>query len=260
VVAPGTPVIDAHVHVWDPRQFRLPWLDGEPHLNQAFGLPADVPVDAFVYVQVDTTPAYGLLEARQAVEDARLAGVVAWAPLEDGPIARTYLDALVRLGPKVKGVRRLIEPEPDTTFPLRLIDALRLLPEYGLTFDICIKHHQLPAVIEMVRACPQTQFVLDHLGKPAALDPWREHLAQLAAQPNVVAKLSGLLTEVADPAPYIAHALDVFGPDRLMFGSDWPVLTKVASYEHWLSVVEACVAATARNAIWSATARRVYRV
>jgi len=248
------------VHLWDPRQFRMPWLDDKPRLNRPFGLPEDAPVDAFVYVQVDTTPAYALLEAHQAANDEGLAGVVAYAPLEDGAIARTYLDALVALGPRVKGVRRLIEPEPDPDFPLRLVEGLRLLPAYDLTFDICIKHHQLPRTIEMVRACPETQFVLDHLAKPAGLDPWRDHLSTLAAQPNVVAKLSGLLTEVADVAPYVAHALEVFGPDRLMFGSDWPVLTQVASYRQWLYTLTRLLPEAAPPAIWSHTARRVYRL
>ena len=257
----------------------MPWLDDDPQLNRPFGLDDfraathGLPVEAFVYVQTDVTPAYGLLEAEWAVAHAD--GVVAWAPLEDGPIVRAYLDALLRLGPRVKGVRRLIQSEPDPDFPQRLVDGLRLLPAYGYPFDICIRHHQLPATIAMVRGCPETWFVLDHLAKPDVkhhrLDPWREHLARLASLPNVVGcKLSGLITEAdhqtwtpADLAPFVAHAIDVFGLDRLLFGSDWPVLTRAASYGQWTETLAGLTQhldRDARGRLWSDNARRVYRL
>jgi L-fuconolactonase len=250
----------------------MPWLDDDPHLNRLLGLAdfrqatAGLPVDRFVYVQTDVTPAYGWLEAEWAVTQAD--AVVAWAPLED-PQARTYLDALRQLGPRIKGIRRLIQSEPDPQFPLRLVPGLRLLPDYGWPFDICIRHHQLPATILMVGACPDTWFVLDHLGKPDIkhhlLDPWRERVAELARLPNVVGcKLSGLVTEAdhagwtpSDLAPYVAHALEVFGPDRLLFGSDWPVLTYAATYTQWVHTLGELIA---EPAIWGTNARRVYQL
>src|SRR6266567_7678106 len=217
------PIIDSHVHLWDPHRFRIPWLDDIPELRRAFGTAEysedvrQLPVSGVVYVQVDVTPAYGLLEARWAVEQPLVEGVVAWAPMEDGAVAASYLDALVALGDRIKGVRRLLQSEPDPEFLVarELIEGLQLLPRYGLSFDICIRHHQLARTIDMVRACPETQFVLDHLGKPdvrgALLEPWREQMAELASMPNVACKLSGLVTEadhatwtVDDLAPYVA--------------------------------------------------------
>src|SRR5438046_10725995 len=107
------PVIDAHVHLWDPRRFRMPWLDDNPRLNRAYGSSeferdsVGLDVEAVVYVQVDVTPAYGLLEAhRAAAQDPLVAGIVAWAPTEDSPVVSSYLDALVHIGPRLHGVRR----------------------------------------------------------------------------------------------------------------------------------------------------------
>src|ERR1044072_276451 len=121
--------------------------------------------------------------------------------MEDADVVRTYLDELVTISPLVKGVRRLIQSETDPMFVLQpdLLKGLQLLPDYGLSFDICIKQDQLANTVRMVRGCPETKLVLDHLAKPdvraGVLDPWRDQLAELAALPNVVCKLSGLVTK-----------------------------------------------------------------
>jgi L-fuconolactonase len=155
-----------------------------------------------------------------------------------------------------------------------LLRGLRLLPEYDLSFDICIRHQQLPRTLEMVRACPETQFILDHLGKPdvraGLLDPWREHVAELAALPNVVCKVSGLVTEAdhahwtaEDLEPYVAHVLQVFGQDRVLFGGDWPVVTLAADYGKWVSTLDQLtsnLSASARHKLWADNARRIYRL
>jgi L-fuconolactonase len=281
-----SPIVDAHVHLWDPRRFRMPWIDDNVALNKPFELAEfsehtqGLAVDGLVYVQVDVTPAYGLLEAtlvaEQAEHDRRVAGMVAWAPLEDGPVASSYLDALVRIGGPLKGVRRLIQSETDPDFPVRpdLLAGLRLLPKYGLSFDICIRHDQLARTIDMVRACPETAFVLDHLGKPdvkaGRIEPWRAQIAELADQPNVVCKVSGLVTEAdrahwtpAELEPYVAAVLAAFGEDRVLFGGDWPVVTMAASYQRWVGVLDdltANLSPSARKKLWADNARRVYRL
>jgi L-fuconolactonase len=281
----STPIVDSHVHLWDPGRFRMPWLDTEPALRKSFGMrefveaSSGLDVEAIVYVQVDVTPAYGLLEARwaasEAARDPRIGGIVAWAPLEDGAVARTLLDELVALGPHVKGVRRLIQSEsaPDFVLQPSFLEGVRLLPEYGFSFDICIKHHQLASSIRMVRACPETSFILDHVGKPdiraGLLDPWRERLAELASLPNVVCKLSGLVTEAdtghwtdADLEPYVSHTLAIFGEDRVLFGGDWPVVTLASDYRRWvdtLSRLTRDLSPEAKAKLWRFNARRVYR-
>jgi L-fuconolactonase len=259
----------------------MPWIDGDARLDRGYGradlaqASAGLTLEAIVYVQVDVMPAYGLLEARWAAEQDPDA-IVAWAPLEDGAVASSYLDALVAIDPRIKGVRRLIQSEPDPDFPIRpgLLEGLRLLPKYGLSFDICIRHEQLARSVEMVRACPETSFVLDHLAKPGVkaglLDPWREHISALADLPNVVCKVSGLVTEAdhahwtpADLAPYVAHVLSAFGEDRVLFGGDWPVVTQAATYLDWvhtLADLTASRSAEANRKLWRDNARRVYRL
>lgn len=276
-------MVDSHVHLWDPRRFRMPWLDDIDALRRPFGMDTFVehtrglPLEQLVYVQVDTTPAYGWLEARWAVEqDPPLAGVVAWAPIDDGPIVASYLTALKELGPRIKGVRRLLqsEPDPDLLVAPDLLRGLRLLTEYDLSFDICIRHQQLARAIDMVRACPETQFILDHLGKPdvraGLLHPWRDQLAELAQLSNVVCKVSGVVTEadherwtVADLEPYVAHTLQVFGEDRVLFGGDWPVVTLAAEYSRWVATLQQLTSAlspAAKRKLWADNARRVYRL
>ena len=279
-------LVDAHVHLWNPQQFRMPWLDHEPALNKPFGL-AEYPrqsagrtITDMVYVEVGVAPHYALLEAQWvaslAAHDARLQGIVAAAPVEHGDRTRSYLTALHAISPLIKGVRRNLQDEPDLTFCLQpnFVHGVQLVAEYGFSFDICIRHHQLPMVVALVRQSPDTRFMLDHLGKPGIkdhiLDPWRTHLAQLAALPNVWCKISGLVTE-ADPrrwtlddlAPYIAHALDVFGEDRVVFGGDWPVLLPSSSYDRWLETLASLtrsLSPEAQRKLWIENARHFYRL
>jgi L-fuconolactonase len=261
----------------------MPWIDDIDTLRRPFGIDTfaehtrGLTIEQIVYVQVDVTPGYGLLEARWAAHQPDLvAGVVAWAPMDDGAIAASYLDALKELGPRVKGVRRLLQSEPDpaTLVAPDLLTGLRLLPKYDLSFDICIRHHQLRHTIEMVAGCPETQFVLDHVAKPdvaaGMLDPWREDIARLAEFPNVTCKVSGLVTEadharwtVEDLQPYVSHVLHVFGEDRVLFGGDWPVVTLAASYHQWVEALDQLTSdrsPEAKQKLWAGNARRVYRL
>ena len=283
---PDFPIVDAHVHLWDPDRFAMPWLANAPAIATRFEIEeyrahsAGIDVAAFVYVEVDVAPVYQYLEACQAADyaqaDPRLQGIVAAAPLEFGERARSHLAALQAIGPRIKGVRRLIQNETDPAFCLRpdFVRGVEILPEYGFTFDLCLYHHQLPSAIELVRRCPGTGFVLDHIGKPAIrdglVDPWRQQIEELASLPNVVCKVSGLVTE-ADHAnwtpdqlrPYVAHVLAAFGEDRVMFGSDWPVVLNAAPYRRWVETLEALttdLSPQAERKLWADNARRFYRL
>jgi L-fuconolactonase len=189
---------------------------------------------------------------------------------------RAYLDALVAMSPLVKGVRRLIQGELDPEFCLRprFVRGVQLLAEYGLSFDLCITHEQLPSVIRLVEQCPDAAFVLDHIGKPDIkdhlLDPWRERIATLAEHPNVMCKLSGMVTEADhaawtpdDLAPYVAHVLAAFGEDRVMFGGDWPVAFQATTYPRWVATLDdltATLSPGAKRKLWAENAPRFYRL
>jgi predicted TIM-barrel fold metal-dependent hydrolase len=263
---PDFAIADAHLHLWDPGRFRYSWLDNLPLLNRAY-LAADyraasgpVPVDRMVFVQCECEPSQALQEARWVGElarhDPRIAGIVAWAPLETGLAARAHLVELAQ-NPLVKGVRRIVQYEPDPGFCLRpdFVKGVQLLAEFGLSFDLCLKGpDQTANVIQLVRQCPQVRFVLDHIGKPFIKDrrrePWGAHLRELAALDNVWCKLSGLVVEAdmarwapEDLRPYVDHVLECFGSGRVMFGSDWPVILQAAQIPQWVEVLEALTSA-----------------
>jgi L-fuconolactonase len=274
-------IVDAHLHLWDPAARRHDWLAAHPSLLRRFG-PEDLDaghhhVAAAVVVQADCREEEALDEVRWIAGLARehplLRGIVAYAPLHRGVDARGALEA-VAAEPLAVGVRRLLQGEPpDVLQAPELADGVRLLADVGLPFDLCVTHDQLRAVADLVAACPDVSFVLDHLGKPAvaagSLDPWREDLARIAAHPNVACKLSGLTTEAGpgwDAAllrPYLDHALEVFGPDRCLVGSDWPVLTLTTTTEAWFDVVIAALEPCTHNeraAVLSGNAGALYGI
>lgn len=260
---PDYPIVDTHVHLWDPKRLRYAWLDNDPVLNREF-LPSDyqkacgdVRVEKIVFVQADCKPSQAVDElawvASLAESNPFIAGAVAFAPLEKGDAAREDLDRLAR-HPRhalLRGIRRLIQSEPDPRFCLQpeFVRGVQLLATYDLSFDLCILHSQLENTTELVRKCPQVRFILDHIGKPDIkghlLDPWRQHLRALSKLPNVVCKISGLVTEAdhskwtrEELRPYIDHVIDCFGFDRVMFGSDWPVQQLASDYPRWVETLK----------------------
>ena len=283
---PEFPIIDAHVHLWAPDRYEIPWLRQVPALNDRYELEQyaaqtrGIEIEAFVYEEVDIAPDYRLLEVRQAdayaAVDPRLRGIVAAAPLEYGDQVLAYLEALVAESPRVKGVRRLLQGEADPEFCLRpgFMRGVELLAELDLSFDICVYHPQLAGAVELVRRVPEVRFVLNHIGKPGIrdglLEPWRSHISELASLPNVVCKISGAMTEadlaawtIDDVAPYVRHVLAAFGEDRVMFASDWPVLTQAATYRRWVETVDTLTrdwSEPAKRKLWAENAREAYRM
>ena len=272
-------LIDAHIHFWDPGAHHHEWLSAAPELNRRF-LPSDVEFgarvpDGLVFVEADRAPDEALSEAdwvsALAASGAPIVGIVAHAPLEQGAAVGPLLEQLAQR-PLVAGVRRLLQDEPPALLAdPALIEGTRLLAARGLTSDLCVRMEQLEAVARLVRACPETTFVLDHLGKPAVGEQfpgtWAEDIRSLAGCPNVSCKLSGLTTEAAsgwrpdDLIPYLQHVINAFGPERCLFGSDWPVALLGTSYEAWLELVHEAIAdlgGSERAAILGENAVRIY--
>jgi L-fuconolactonase len=282
---PDFPIIDAHVHLWDPQYLSLPWLHGLPILQRPF-LPTnlaeqsdDIPLTNIIVVEAAVAPEQAATEASWiaalAQEYPQISGFVAAVKLDQRATLPAHLAALREYGPLIKGVRHNLQDlAPDFCLQPDVIHAVELLADLDWSFDLCIRHTQLPAVVELVQRCPQTRFILDHLGKPAIaaqqLDPWRDQLAALAACPNVACKLSGMVTEAdlqhwksSDLVPYIQYALHVFGPDRVLFGGDWPVLLLASSYQTWVTTLHQLTAdldSDNQRKLWADNARHWYRL
>ncbi len=282
---PAGPIVDAHLHLWDPSRLEYGWLAELPPIAGAHGF-AELDrdrgpheIESAIFVQSDCQAEQDEAEVEWvsglARNEPRLAGIVAGIRIERGAEARPQL-ARYAQNPLVKGVRRLIQAERDVRFCLSdpFLAGVRLLADFGFSFDLCIRHHQLASATELVHAVPEVSFVLDHLAKPDVrgrrIEPWKTDLAALARAPNVSCKLSGLVT-AADPTrwrrselePYVGHALECFGPQRLLFGSDWPVVRLAATYALWVETVDTLLidlSADERELVWRANARRVYRL
>jgi L-fuconolactonase len=279
----GPPVVDAHHHLWDLSVRDQDWITGPDMapLNRNFLLDDLEPearaagVTATVLVQTIAAP--GETPEFLAVADRSdlIAAVVGWTDLTAPDVADT-LAALRALpgGHKLAGIRHQVQGEPDPEWLLRpaVKRGLEAVSAAGLAYDLVVLPHQLPAAARVADLLPGLTFVLDHLGKPpiaaGALEPWSFHVRALAARPNTVCKLSGMVTEAAwdswtvdDLRPYADTVLDAFGPARLMFGSDWPVCRLAAQYAEVLDVARTLTGALSeddRAMVLGTTARRVY--
>lgn len=275
--------LDAHLHLWDPAVLEYGWLDGRLRRRHGpdelavaeRGADAVAPVVERIFVQADCRADQAGAEVRWAAsiaEEARIVGIVAYAPLELGAEAVAPALAAYAANPLVVGVRRLLQSEPiGFSASPSFRAAARALAEHGLVFDACVVAEQLGDVVELADAVPELAIVLDHLGKPVVgsrPEPgWIGRIEELARHPSVTVKLSGLPAEVggewspAQVEPYLDVCLTAFGPDRLLYGSDWPVSQPmsrwretVASWAHDRLGPESAAAVLGGNA------RRVYGV
>lgn len=276
-------VIDAHQHLWDLENSSYSWLTPEfGVINRTFDF-SELEPQLQAY-DVDRTV---LVQAADSFEDteamlnvarrwARVAGVVGWAPLEDpadaAPAIERYSDQ-----PIIVGVRHLMhdEPDPDWVVQPGVLASLGLLAEAGLTFDVVTKlPHHLEHVSTIARRHPNLRIVIDHLAKPpianGELQPWRDLLATAALHPNVYAKLSGLNTaanwkswSATDLQPYVDVALELFGPERLMFGGDWPVSILAGDYGMVIEAMRTTVGGLSpaeQEQVWGRTAATFYQL
>lgn len=268
-------MIDAHQHFWQVGRFDYPWMSSDLGILYRDYLPYDLKpelvkngVERTVVVQASNSVAESRWLLELADEHEFIAGVVGWVDLASADVD-AQLDELTA-HPKFKGVRHLVESEPadDWLVQAPVLNGLRRLPAYGLTYDLLVHTRHLPHVRVVAESCPDLRLVIDHCAKPPiagrGFDEWSLAIAPLAAFPNVWCKLSGLVTEadwqswsVDDLRPYVERVIELFGPERLIFGSDHPVCLLAASYERVLKSFQEIIN---NNKVFGENARTFYQL
>jgi L-fuconolactonase len=272
-------VVDSHVHVWDANRVDYPWLADVPQLARCYDLSdveheqAAAGVRQAVLVQAADSVDDTELMLATAAANPTVAGIVAWVPIDDASAADACLTRW--RGAPIVGARHLVHRDPDPALLMRsrVAEVLDLLADRQLVFDVCAESTELLRLVPLLAdRHPKLVLVVDHLAKPPirqrGWEPWASLLADAAKAPNVVVKLSGLNTTAApgdtsaDLQRYVDHALDVFGPDRMMYGGDWPfALVAATSYTQIWSDLRGCLHhldPPAVRAVLATTARRVY--
>lgn len=271
-------VIDSHQHLWQIGRNGHAWPTSDlAAIHRDFGLEdlraEAVAVDGSVLVQSQPSDLDTDWMLRVAAAEPFIKGVVGWADLET-PSAPTRLAALAAK-PKLKGIRPMLQGFADDQWILRdkVQPALRAITDLSLRFDALIFPRHLTIIDRLARSYPTLSIVIDHSAKPQIGSGddtlWRDGMARVADNPNVFCKLSGLATEMSSglsldaAASYADHVLSCFGPDRLMWGSDWPVLNLRTTYNAWQDWTSAWLAdqpVQVRGAIFGGTARRFYQL
>lgn len=278
-------VVDAHQHFLDPDHIRYPWLSPDQAVLWRRLGPGEIRpllhaagVDRTVVIQAVSDPRESLRLLAMAADTDFVAGVVGWVDLASPEVAQE-LDQLrsARGGELLVGVRHQVEDAPDPAWLAKpeVRRGLSHVAQAGLTYDLLLRHDQLPTAVDVVRSLPEATFVLDHLGKPdigsGKLEPaWSEGVQSLAEQPNVMCKLSGMVTQVdrrrwdpADLVPCVQATLSWFGPKRCLFGSDWPVCLLGGTYQEVREALEVALGPQEPEVhaqVFGANAVRAYRL
>jgi L-fuconolactonase len=280
------PIVDTHQHLWDLSRFSLPWIEPGSPLARNFlmadylAATAGLGVVRSVYMEVDVAPAQQVAEAEWVIEACERGGTpLAGAVISGRPAAAGFPDYLARFRDRrpIKGLRQVLHGSgtpPGYCLDPAFLRGIRLLGEAGLSFDVCMRPAELPDAARLIDACPGTAFVLDHCGnadvRAEDRTRWRDDITRIAARPNVVGKVSGIVASARgtpwtadDLAPIVDHVLDAFGPDRVVFGGDWPVCTLAATYRQWVEALRTIVRhrpAADQRKLFHDNAVRVYRL
>lgn len=272
-------IIDAHQHFWQYDPVKHAWINEEMQILQQDFLPTSLAkiyaaqgIDGCVAVQADQSEQETTFLVQLAREYDFIKGVVGWTDFRSPDLPKR-LAAYAQM-PEVKGFRHIVQAEPDPHFLLQedFLDGIRQLAPYRFTYDILVYPHQLDAVLDFVRLFPSQAFIIDHLAKPYIKDGnftgWVNLMRSIAASPNVYCKVSGMVTEAdwqnwqyEDFVPYLDLVFEVFGTDRLVFGSDWPVCLLAGSYRDVKGILERYLAPfpeTERQKIWGQNAIDFY--
>lgn len=277
-------VVDTHAHFWDVENLSYPWIERDSVFDRTYSLDdyqrasSLAPIQQMVFVEADAHSSCSLREALWAQSlasfDSRIQGIVARVSLTESASVLADLDAAAAI-PLVKGIRDNIQNNPPGfATQSAFVRGVKEVHQRGLHFELCLKHQQLPETIELVRRCPEVQFVLDHCAKPnirlGEREPWLSQIREMATFSNVMCKISGLVTEAdweqwkPDQVLWYARsAAEAFGPERVMFGSDWPVNEAAGGYMKWFNLAESLAEpwnSIEREYFFHRNARRVYRL
>ena len=280
-------MIDTHIHLLEPDRFTYEWTKGFPALTGRFDLSdyqkasADTGIQAGVFMEVDCEESAD--EARYfcslAEQPGCLIQAVVAAARPESPDFERNLEAMAH--PRLTGIRRVLHTHPDELSQSSLFrENVSRLGALGLSFDLCVLQRQLPLALDLVRACPQTTFILDHCGVPeisandapagAGFLAWKKSIRALAAEPNVNGKISGITAYAPEPLrnaeglrPYIETMLEAFGPARLVWGGDWPLVNLGDGLLAWSNITRELLSELTpdeRTLIHSTKAKKIYRI
>lgn len=272
-------IIDTHLHLIYPDRLSYPWLGNVPAINRPWSAEAywaeakPLGIEAALHMEVDVAEQDRLAETEFVLTLPGIAGAIAACRPEyrDFP---AELDRILALGKGVRGLRRILHEISDEVSQTELFaQNLRRLAPHGLTFDLCLRADQLHLGVDLARRVPDVIFILDHCGNPdingVGLDPWRQDLKSIAALPNVMGKVSGIVNH-CDPGwtpqtlrPYVEHVIESFGWDRVVWGSDHPVATLTGTLTSWVEAVREIVAgedAQNQKKLFHRNAERIYRL
>lgn len=271
-------ILDTHLHLIYPDKFSYPWLPGYPSINKPwhiadyFAEAAPLGIESALHMEVDVAEADMLAESEFVLTLPRIAGAIAACR----PEHMNFVDQIERLSDHahIKGVRRILHQAPDDLSQSDLfVENIRHLPDYDLSFDLCVRADQLPIGQMLVERAPDVTFILDHCGVPdvtgAGLDPWRENIRRISKLPNLNAKISGIVAysgpdwRVDTIRPYVEHVIESFGWDRVVWGSDHPVVRLTGSLTRWVEATREIISGASEEEqakLLHRNAERIYKI
>ncbi|MFD1252584.1 4-sulfomuconolactone hydrolase [Devosia equisanguinis] len=271
-------ILDTHLHLVYPDRFTYPWLSGAPAINREwtsaayFAEAVPLGIESALHMEVDVAEKDIEAETDYVLTLPRIVGAIAACR----PESLDFAAQIERLAtkPGVKGVRRILHQAPDELSQSALFaDNIRRLAAHGLSFDLCVRHDQLPIGKTLAEKAPEVTFILDHCGVPdvtgIGLNPWKAYISEIAKLPNVNAKISGIVAysgadwTVETIRPYVEHVIESFGWDRVVWGSDHPVVTLTGSLTRWVEatweIIRDCSEAEQAKLLHG-NAERIYKV
>ena len=271
-------ILDTHLHLIYPDKFSYPWLSGAPAINKPwhiadyFAEAVPLGIESALHMEVDVAEADMLAESEFMLTLPRIAGAIAACR----PEHMNFVDQIEQLSDHahIKGVRRILHEAPDDLSQSDLfVENIRHLPDYDLSFDLCVRADQLPIGQMLVERAPDVSFILDHCGVPdvtgAGLDPWRANISRIAKLPNLNAKISGIVAysgpdwTVDTIRPYVEHIIECFGWDRVVWGSDYPVVTLTGNLTRWVEATREIISGASEDEqakLLHRNAERIYKV